>query len=114
MSDDFEKELSSALSDDLEGRNVKPRLVKPSEITAVVQNATNPDTERATRTMLDQMEKIAAGLENDISETTEVQNTIAKRLVDLEQALTAIRASIKALTLSTGVNGNHKPLRASA
>lgn len=107
MNNDFEKELSTALEDEIDSRDpVRPRLVvKPSEVSAVVQSATNPDTERATRAMLEQMEKIAAGLENDIRETTEVQNVIAMRLVDLEQALSAIRASIKTLALNS-TNGN--------
>jgi hypothetical protein len=62
-----------------------------------VENATNPDTDRATRLMREQIEKIIAGIEKDIKEAEEVKSIIQKRIEDLNVTLSASKASLEVL-----------------
>lgn len=95
MSDELAKEM------DLHPRTT-PHIVKgpltPKGIAQAVEEATNKDTERTTRMMLEQHQKISEGLERQIAEATEVRDTITKYIGDLNTALNASKATVEVLT----------------
>jgi hypothetical protein len=81
--------------------NLRPELARPvltpTGMAKAVEAATNEDTDRATRTMNEQMDNIISGLERDISETEEVRLTIVRRIDDLNIARQACIAAKEVL-----------------
>jgi uncharacterized protein YhaN len=84
-----EAKLEDDLARAMELPRSKPTLhpVKPTEIAMAVENATNPDTDRATKAMEVQLNKIVEGIERDIRQCTEIKNNIELRIDDLRAAL---------------------------
>lgn len=73
-------------------KEFRPSVVRPSNTAAMVQAATDPNTERASTHMIEQMEKVILNLEKDINEAAEVRHVVNKRIADLTNSLNAARA----------------------
>jgi hypothetical protein len=95
--DQMESGLDEAVRQNLHPRTT-PHLIKPREVSNAVSEATNTDTDRTTRTMLEQLMKISEGIEHDIEEAKAVRETISQRIGDLNIALSANKAAIEVLS----------------
>jgi hypothetical protein len=62
-----------------------------------VVQATNEDTARATRNMLDQLNNIIKGLESELAECDGIRLNVLHRMTDLKLALDASRAAVETL-----------------
>lgn len=82
------------MSDQIDKELARVKLVKPSDITKVIEDAVNPDTDRMTRSMKEQMTKIQEGIEKDIRDTEGVLQIIQDRLDNLNTALRTVHACV--------------------
>jgi hypothetical protein len=106
MNDQATKDFDTAIGDAMKLKeNVaykKPVSLTRDNYTApgktnIVADVTNKDVDRSTRSMSEQMYKIIAGLEDDISDAIEIRDIVNKRISDLSKALNAARASLDVL-----------------
>ena len=90
-------DLASAVSKTSSRVNLRPvdnTPLTPKGIAQAVQEATDQDTDRATRLMYEQIQKIIEGFEREIKEANEVRDVAGKRIADLNTALSASRAAL--------------------
>lgn len=89
---DLAKEITTAM-----GIPKQPHLRAVEPRSNAVTNATNPDTERTTATMVEQMEKAIAIIERELGEANEVRMTVVRRVNNLTKALEVARTTLEAL-----------------
>lgn len=96
MSDPLDA-LALDLNDMVDQTERRLRAVPPPPKVNSVTQATNEDTARASRNMLDQMNTIVAGLERELTECDVVRLNVLHRMHDLKLALDATRAAVETL-----------------
>jgi hypothetical protein len=102
---DFAKELGKVMEEGDKASENRMRLrpvpspspLTPTGVSKVVASATDEDTQRAGRTMLEQMDNIIANLERDIAEEDKVRLTIVERIDNLNLARQACFAAKEVL-----------------
>jgi hypothetical protein len=88
--------LAADLNDMVDQQERRIRAVPPAKATPAVQ-ATNEDTGRASRSMLDQMNNIVTGLEKELADTDAVRLNVLHRMQDLKLALDASKMAVETL-----------------
>jgi hypothetical protein len=88
--------LANDLNDMVEQSERRLRAVPTAKSTPALQ-ATNEDTGRASRSMLDQMTTIVAGLEKELAEADGIRINVLHRMRDLKLALDASKAAVETL-----------------
>jgi hypothetical protein len=95
--DKMDSDLGMAMKQNMQP-NTSPHILTPKGVAQAVSEATNSDTDRTSRMMLEQHMKISEGLEKQIEEATQVRETITKYIGDLNTALNASKATVEVLT----------------
>jgi len=88
----------AGLEQDIEAAMEEERNTKPVTSMTPLEAATNKDTDRASRSMRVNAQRIIAGFEREIAEADEIRTTISQRITDLNRVIDTMKGALEGLT----------------